>query len=110
MNILLLLIPISLLLLGAAVGAFVWAVRRGQFDDLDTPALDILDEHDRPAPPLASSAPVASDNFPAAPASPEPVLPDPTPPDPTPSGSAPPDPALPDPTASAREPRPPRGG
>lgn len=42
MNILLLLIPISLLLLVAAVWAFAWAVRKGQFDDLDTPALDIL--------------------------------------------------------------------
>lgn len=51
MNILLMLIPISLVLLIAAVAAFVWAVRRGQFDDLDTPALDILDEDDRPAPP-----------------------------------------------------------
>lgn len=42
MNILLLLIPLSLGLLGVAVWAFAWAVRRGQFDDLDTPALDIL--------------------------------------------------------------------
>jgi cbb3-type cytochrome oxidase maturation protein len=50
MNILLLLVPISLLLLGVAIWAFAWAVRRGQFDDLDTPALDILvdDEHDQP--------------------------------------------------------------
>ena len=50
MNILLLLIPLSLLLIGVAIAVFVWAVRRGQFDDLDTPALDILreDEHDRP--------------------------------------------------------------
>lgn len=52
MNILLLLVPLSLLLLGAAVWAFAWAVRRGQFDDLDTPALDILrneeDEEDKP--------------------------------------------------------------
>ena len=46
MNILLLLIPLSLLLLGAAVWMFVWAVRRGQFDDLDTPALDILRDDD----------------------------------------------------------------
>lgn len=44
MNILLALIPISLILLGIAVAAFIWAVRRGQFDDLDTPALDILRE------------------------------------------------------------------
>ena len=50
MNILLMLIPISLVLLGAAVGAFIWAVKRGQFDDLDTPALDILEDNDRPAP------------------------------------------------------------
>ena len=46
MNILLLLIPISLVLLGVAVAAFVWAVKRGQFDDLDTPALDILRDDD----------------------------------------------------------------
>lgn len=44
MNILLLLIPLSLLLLLSAVAAFVWAVRRGQFEDLDTPAIDILSE------------------------------------------------------------------
>lgn len=53
MNILLALIPISLLLLGAAVWAFVWAVKRGQYDDLDTPPLDILIDDDRPAPPSA---------------------------------------------------------
>lgn len=52
MNILLLLIPLSLMLLVVAIGAFVWAVRRGQFDDLDAAALDILvedamDEHAR---------------------------------------------------------------
>ena len=44
MSILLLMVPISLLLLGVAVWAFGWAVKRGQFDDLDTPALDILRE------------------------------------------------------------------
>lgn len=48
MNILLLLVPISIVLLGIAIGAFVWAVRKGQFDDLDTPAIDIL--RDDPAP------------------------------------------------------------
>ena len=55
MNILLLLIPISLLLLGAAIWAFVWAVRSGQFDDLDTPPLDILREERPPAPPTNAS-------------------------------------------------------
>lgn len=48
MNILLVLIPLSLLLLLVAIGAFVWAVRRGQFEDLDSPAIDILS--DRPPP------------------------------------------------------------
>lgn len=42
MNILLLMIPLSLLLLAAAVWAFIRAVRGGQFEDLDTPAIDIL--------------------------------------------------------------------
>ena len=42
MNSLLLLVPLSLILLGLAMWAFVAAVRGGQFDDLDTPALDIL--------------------------------------------------------------------
>ena len=42
MTVLLLLIPLSLVLLGVAVWAFIWAVGRGQFDDLDSPALDIL--------------------------------------------------------------------
>ncbi len=42
MSILLLLVPISLALLGLAVWAFVWAVRGGQYDDLDAPAIDIL--------------------------------------------------------------------
>ena len=55
MNILLMLLPISLVLLGLAIAAFAWAVRKGQFDALDTPALDILD--DAPAQPRAPAAP-----------------------------------------------------
>lgn len=47
MIILLMLIPLSLMLLALAIGAFVWAVRRGQFDDMDTPALDILHDDER---------------------------------------------------------------
>ena len=46
MSILLMLIPLGLLLVGVAAWAFAWAVRRGQFDDLDTPALDILRDDD----------------------------------------------------------------
>jgi cbb3-type cytochrome oxidase maturation protein len=49
MSILGILVPISLVLVGLAVWAFFWATNSGQFDDLDTPALDaILDE--APAP------------------------------------------------------------
>ena len=44
MNILMFLIPVSMLFLGLAVWAFIWAVKRGQFEDLDTSALDILRE------------------------------------------------------------------
>ncbi|TNY26961.1 cbb3-type cytochrome oxidase assembly protein CcoS [Fulvimonas soli] len=50
MIILLMLVPLSLVLLAVAIGAFVWAVRKGQFDDLDTPALDVL--HDDPPAPV----------------------------------------------------------
>ena len=49
MTILLLLIPLSLVLLGAAIWAFVWAVRSGQFDELDSPALDILRDDPKPS-------------------------------------------------------------
>ena len=57
MIILLMLVPLSLMLLAFAIGAFVWAVRKGQFDDMDTPALDILrDEARIDAPPSVSSA------------------------------------------------------
>ncbi len=42
MSILYFLIPISLLLLGIAIWAFVWAVDNDQFDDLDGPAYSIL--------------------------------------------------------------------
>jgi len=50
MNILLVLIPISLILLGIAIAAFAWAVRRGQFEDLDSAALDILRDDAAPDP------------------------------------------------------------
>ena len=42
MTILLLLVPLRVLMLGSAVAAFAWAVRGGQFDDLDSAPLQIL--------------------------------------------------------------------
>ena len=44
MNAIIILIPLALVLLILAVGAFFWAVDRGQFDDLQTPGLLPLDE------------------------------------------------------------------
>jgi cbb3-type cytochrome oxidase maturation protein len=49
MSILFALIPLAIVLLAFAVWAFFWAVRTGQFDDLDTPPVRILlDDEDRP--------------------------------------------------------------
>jgi len=42
MNILYLLVPVTLILAAAAVAAFVWAVRHGQFDDVHSPAVRML--------------------------------------------------------------------
>jgi cbb3-type cytochrome oxidase maturation protein len=44
MNAVLITIPLALLLLALAVGAFFWAVDHDQFDDLNTPGLLPLDE------------------------------------------------------------------
>jgi cbb3-type cytochrome oxidase maturation protein len=44
MNAVLVTIPMALLLLLLAVGAFFWAVDHDQFDDMDTPGLLPLDE------------------------------------------------------------------
>jgi cbb3-type cytochrome oxidase maturation protein len=47
MNILLIMIPITLVLSAGFVGAFIWIVRSGQYDDVDTPPYKILtDEMD----------------------------------------------------------------
>ena len=48
MSILLALIPISLVLLLVGVGAFFWAVRKGQFENLDAAALDVLGDDSKP--------------------------------------------------------------
>ena len=48
MEILPLLIGISIAAVIAVAGVFVWAVRSGQFDDLDTPAVRILTDDDEP--------------------------------------------------------------
>ena len=47
MEIIYLLIPISLLLLGAILWVLLWAVRDGQYDDLEGPAYRILMDEDK---------------------------------------------------------------
>jgi cbb3-type cytochrome oxidase maturation protein len=46
MSVIFIVLPLALLVVLAAVIAFVWAARRGQFDDLETPAIRAL--HDDP--------------------------------------------------------------
>ena len=51
MEILYLLIPLSVVLVAVIVVAFFWAIRSGQFDDLEGPAHRILlDDDDKPYP------------------------------------------------------------
>jgi cbb3-type cytochrome oxidase maturation protein len=44
MTIIYVLIPVSIVLVGLAAWAFFWAVGAGQFDDLDSPAWDVLQD------------------------------------------------------------------
>ena len=48
MSLISVLIPVTLVLVGFGVWAFFWAVRSGQFDDLDVPAWEILVEERSP--------------------------------------------------------------
>ncbi len=46
MTILYIILPLAILLALGAVLGFIWAVREGQFDDLDTPAMRIITDDD----------------------------------------------------------------
>lgn len=48
MEIIYVLIPLSVILMALAIGFFFWAIKNDQFDDLDTPALDVLDDDEPP--------------------------------------------------------------
>ena len=50
MSVLYIVVPLALLVVGAAVAAFVWAASRGQFDDLDPPAVRMLHDDDERKP------------------------------------------------------------
>ena len=44
MSVIFVVLPLALVIVGAAVWAYVWAAKHGQFDDMDTPALRVLRE------------------------------------------------------------------
>lgn len=46
MEIIYLLIPLSIVLVGLIIAGFLWAVNSGQFDDLQGPAYRILQDQD----------------------------------------------------------------
>ena len=46
MEIIYLLIPLSIILVGLIIAGFFWAVNSGQFDDLKGPAYRILQDED----------------------------------------------------------------
>ena len=53
MDIIYVLVPLSLVLLSIGIAIFFWAVRSGQFDDMDSPAHKILFDDDDPVNPDA---------------------------------------------------------
>jgi cbb3-type cytochrome oxidase maturation protein len=57
MSVVYVLVPVVLLVVLAAVLAYRWAARHGQFDDLSTPPLRMLHDHDVPAGRKAETAP-----------------------------------------------------
>ena len=52
MSVIYVVIPLAVILAAVAVAGFLWAARRGQFDDLRTPAIRALhDDSERPPEP-----------------------------------------------------------
>ena len=52
MNMLYVLIPLAVMLLGVAVWALLWAIRTGQFDDLESHGWSVVLDDDQKPPPL----------------------------------------------------------
>ena len=50
MEILFLMVPLGMVLVGLGIWAFFWAVGSGQFDDLDSPGWTVLGDEDMPKP------------------------------------------------------------
>jgi len=52
MNMLYVLIPLAVMLLGIAVWALLWAIKNGQFDDLESHGWSVVLDDDQKPPPL----------------------------------------------------------
>ena len=52
MSMLYVLIPLAVILLGVAVWALLWAIRTGQFDDLESHGWSVVLDDDQKPPPL----------------------------------------------------------
>lgn len=50
------LIPLAVVLLGVAIWAMLWAIRSGQFDDLDSHGWSVVLDDDQKPPPLEDDA------------------------------------------------------
>lgn len=59
MAVLYIVLPLAFIVAAAGIFAFIWAARRGEFDDLDTPPLRAIMDDD-PAVPTSPSQPPAS--------------------------------------------------
>ena len=64
MEILYLMVPLGLVLVGAGLWAFFWAVGSGQFDDLDSPGWSVLDDERKRKASSAESSDAMSDDTP----------------------------------------------
>lgn len=61
MEVIYLLIPVALLLVGVIIAVFFWAIRSGQFDDMEGPAHRIIMDDDSPESTHAAQDERASD-------------------------------------------------
>ncbi len=46
MSVIYIVLPLAVLFAAIAVGAFIWSVRKGQYDDVDSPSIRMLHDDD----------------------------------------------------------------
>jgi cbb3-type cytochrome oxidase maturation protein len=59
MSIIFLLIPLSIVVAGGFLIAFIWAVRTGQYEDTTTPSMRVLTEEQKPGSQKTSPTPTS---------------------------------------------------